>query len=198
MSKFSKTLNIFSIVFLTLFALFILIISWLNPDLSESGLVLFAVSYCCAVVPLGLASATWLAWTNRNHLAKVYIWLVFQALFVISIAAYSLPEFGLFFSSLLFILFPLMGFVDFLYSYQQGASLKFIAWGSVVFIWSILLAWKITSNLFEVWIENLSAGSNNLWWLYASMYGTAWMILAGIVAFLVETINALRKEYYGA
>jgi len=111
---------------------------------------------------------------------------------------YSLPSFGLFFSSLLFVLFPLIGFVNFLYAYQRGASLKFMAWGSIVFMWSILLAWKMTGNLLEKWIGNMSASSNDLWWLYAVMYGTAWIVAAGMIAFLAETMRVLHREFSSA
>lgn len=196
MSKFTKPFNIFSIAFLTLFALFALIVGWLNSDVGgETGLLLFAVSYCCALVPLGLLSAVWLAWTNRSHLSNIFVWMAFQALFVISIAMYSKPGVGLFFSSLLFILFQLMGFVNFWYAYKNGASLRFIGWGSVVFMWSILLAWKATGNLLEKWIDSMSSTSNDLWWLYALMYGSAWAVAAGLIAFLVETFRALQKEF---
>ena len=74
MSKLAKTFNIFSIAFLTLFALFALIVGWLNPDAGgETGLLFFAVSYCCALVPLGLLSAVRLAWVNRNHLSNIFV-----------------------------------------------------------------------------------------------------------------------------
>jgi hypothetical protein len=198
MSKLEKTLNIFSVVFLLIFAVFAIILGWLNPNLGESGILLFAISYCCAVIPLGLISSTWLVWTNRSRFFNGFIWLAFQLLFVISMGMYTLPGFSLFFSSLLFILFPLLGIVNFLYAYQKGASLKFIAWGSVAFIWSILLAWKVTGNLLEKWVGSISTSSNDLWWSYALMYGTAWMVAAGLIAFLVETIRALHKEFSGA
>lgn len=196
-NNFGKTLNVFSVVFLLTIAVFTLILGWLNPDLGESGFLLFALSYCCALVPLGLLSATRLVWTNRGQLSNFFIWITFQLLFVISMMMYSHPSFGLFFSILLFVLFPLMVIVNFLYAYQNGVSLKFIAWGSICFMWSILLAWKMTGNLLEVWIKNISASSNDLSWLYAFMYGTACMVVAGIVAFLVETIRAMRKEFSG-
>ena len=195
MSKFSKSLNLLSIVFLALFAVFALILGWLNPNLGESGLILFALSYCCIGVPLGLLSAAWLTWINRNYFSNIFIWLAFQALFIISTAMYSLPGVGLFFSSLLFVLFPLMGFINFWHAYQTGTSLQFMAWGSIVFMWSILLAWKATGNLLEKWIASMSISSNDLWWLYAAMYGTAWMVVAGLIAFLIETIRALQKEF---
>lgn len=197
MSKFGKPFNIFSIAFLTLFALFALIVGWLNPDVGgETGLLLFAVSYCCAFVPLGLLSAGWLTWTNRSHLSNIFVWLAFQALFVISIAMYSQPGVGLFFSSLLLVLFPLIGFVNFWYAYKNGASLKFVGWGSIVFMWSILLAWKATGNLLEKWIASMSSTSNDLWWLYALMYGSAWVVASGLVSFIIETIRALKKEFF--
>ncbi len=197
MSKLAKTLNIFSIAFLTLFALFALIVGWLNPDAGgEAGLLLFAVSYCCALVPLGLLSAAWLAWINRNYVSNIFIWMAFQLLFVISIAMYSQPGVGLFFSSLLFVLFPLMGLINFVYAYQRGASLMFMAWGSIVFMWSILLAWKATGNLLERWIASMSSTSNDLWWLYALMYGSAWVVVSGLVSFIIETIRALKKEFF--
>lgn len=195
MSKFAKPFNIFSIVFLALFAVFALIVGLINPDLGEAGLLLFALSYCCAVVPLGLLSAAWLAWTNRSYVSNIFVWMAFQALFLISIAMYSLPGIGLFFSSLLFVLFSLMGFVNFWYAYKNGASLRFMGWGSIVFIWSILLAWKATGNLLEKWIDSRSSPSNNLWWLYALMYGSTWIVVSGVIAFLVETIRVLQKEF---
>jgi hypothetical protein len=196
MSKFGKPFNIFSIAFLTLFALFALIVGWLNPDVGgETGLLLFAVSYCCALVPLGLLSAARLAWINRRHLSNIFVWMAFQALFVISIAMYSHPGVSLFFGSLLFVLFPLMGFVNFWYAYKNGASLRFMGWGSIVFMWSILLAWKATGNLLEKWISSMSSTSNDLWWLYALMYGSASIVAWGLIAFLVETICALKKEF---
>jgi hypothetical protein len=127
--------------------------------------------------------------------SKFLVWLAFQALFVISIAMYSQPGFGLLFGSLLFVLFPLMVFVNFWYAYKNGVSLRFMGWGSIVFMWSILLAWKATGNLLEKWIGSMSSTSNDLWWLYALMYGSAWIVAAGLIAFLVETIRALKKEF---
>jgi hypothetical protein len=195
MTKLAKSLNIFSIIFLALFSVFALLVGWLNPDLGESGLLLFALSYCCALVPLGLLSAAWLAWTSRSQLSRIYIWLAIQLLFVISISAYSLPFVGLLFSSILFVLFPLMGFINFWYAYENGVSLKFVGCGSIVFMWSILLAWRATGNLLEKWIASMSSTSNDLWWLYALMYGSTWVVVAGLLAFIVETIVVLRKEF---
>jgi hypothetical protein len=195
MTNLAKSLNIFSIIFLALFAVLVLLVGWITPDLGESGLILFALSYCCAGVPLGLLTAGWLTWTNRNHLSKILVWLAFQVLFVISIALYSLPGVGLFFGILLIVLFPLMGFVNFWYAYKNGASLRFMGRGSIVLMWSILLAWRVTGNLFEKWISSISSTSNDLWWLYALMYGSAWIVAAGLIAFLVETIFALQREF---
>ena len=196
MSKFARPFNIFSIAFLMLFAVFALLVGWFLPDLGESGLILFALSYCCVIVPLGLLSAVRLAWVNRNHLSNIFVWLTFQALFVVSTATYSFPVIGLFFSSLLLVLFPLMGFVNFWYAYKNDASLKFMGWGSIVFMWSILLAWEATGNLLEKWIASMSSTSNDLWWLYSLMYGSAWVVASGLVSFIIETIRALKKEFF--
>ena len=57
MSKLAKTLNIFSIAFLTLFALFARIVGWLNPDAGgEAGLWLFAFTFLL-LVPSRISSS---------------------------------------------------------------------------------------------------------------------------------------------
>lgn len=195
LNVFERTLKILFVAFLSIVAFGAIILGWNNPKLSETGAMLFVLSYCCAVLPLSLISAGWLILASRSYLANTFIWMAFQLLFGISMALYSMPGFGLFFSTLLFILFPLIGLVDFLYVYQKGAALRFMAWGSIVFIWSILAAWKIAGNFLGVWIENVSGSSNSLWWMYFSMYGTAWMVVAGIIAFFFETIFALKIEF---
>jgi hypothetical protein len=192
-----RTLNIFTGTYLLVFALSMLILGWLNPYLRETGLILFASLYCCGLVPLSFFCATWLIWMYRSQLANSVVLILINLAFAISMALYSSPIVGLLFASLLFLLIPLLGLVDFLYVYQKSAHLRFIGWGSVGFMWSVLFAWRVKGDLFEEWIYSMTTNSNNLWWLYALMYGFALLVLAGIFGFMVDAFRVLRKELTG-
>lgn len=194
MSKFGKTITIFSAICLFVFTIFVLLLNWFSPALDEEKLLLMVISYCCGMVPLALLSSIWLVWVNRVYVSNVFVWTLFQVLFVASIKLYTSPNSGFIFSSILLILFPLLGLVNFLYIYQRGYSLRFMGWSSVFFMWSILAAWRITGNLLEVWMKNMFAQSNDLWWLYSAMYGAAWAFVAGFISFIVETIVVIQKE----
>jgi hypothetical protein len=193
----SRNLSLLSVAYLAILFLFVFIMGWLDFSLGETGFLIFAVMYCCALVPLGLLTGSWLVWRNRDQFSKTFIWLAFQVVFIVSMAMYSTPLFGLFFSSLLFLLFPLLGFVNFLYASQEGASLRLMGWGSVGFIWSVLIAWRIKGDLIKEMISSFGTNANNLWWLYALMYVFACIVVIGVLTFIVETFQILRKEYLG-
>ena len=192
-----RNLSLLSVAYLAIFSLFVVILGWLNFSLGETGLLIFASMYCCALIPLGQLTGGWLIWRNRCQFSKTFIWLAFQVVFIASMAMYSSPLFGLFFSSLLFLLFPLLGFVNFLYASQKGASLGLMGWGSVGFIWSVLIAWRIKGDLIKEMISSFGTNANNLWWLYALMYVFACIVVIGALTFIVETFQILRKEYAG-
>jgi hypothetical protein len=196
-NSLSKTFSQFSAAYLSLFSLFALILGWFNPSLGETGVLIFAVMYCCGLIPLSLLTSTWLVWKNRTRFSNTFIWMAFQILFVVSMAMYPLHNVGLFFSSLLVLLFPLIGIVNFLYAFRKGASLGFMGWGSIGLIWSILIVWRIKGNLLEEMLSSFGGISNDLWYLYAIMYGFAWIVFAGVLAFILETFQILWKEYAG-
>lgn len=195
MNNFSKWLSPFSAAYLILFALFLIILGWANPSLGESGLVIFALFYCCGLIPVGFFSAAWLLWSGREKLSSILIWFSFQILFVLSIALYDSAFLGLLFSTLLIVIFPLIGIVNFIFAKKNGYSLRFIGWGSVSLIWSILLMWRFKGNLVDEYIDTLVTGSNSLWLLNALMYGFGWMVIAGVISFIFEVISVLSKEY---
>jgi len=195
MSKFSKILTVISSVSLTIFIIFILVLGRIDLPMSETGLIPMLALYFCGLLPLGTLASFWLVWINREYVANVFVWSLFQLLFAALMKFYAYPAVALLFSSLLFILFPLVGFVDFLFAYKKNLSLRFMAWGSIFFMWSILAAWKITGDLLEAWVQTMFAETSGLWWLQAAMYGSAWAVAAGLLAFVVETIVVLRKEF---
>jgi hypothetical protein len=196
MNNFSKRLTLFSATYLIVFALFLIILGWANPSLGESGLVIFALFYCCGLIPVGFFSAVWLLCSGREKLSNIMIWFSFQILFVLSMAMYDSAFLGLLFSTLLIVIFPLMGVVNFFFAKKNGYSLRFIGWGSVGIVWSILLIWRFKGNLVDEYINTLLTGSNSLWLLNALMYGFGWMVVAGIFSFIVELIGVLSREYY--
>lgn len=166
MSKLGKVLNVLSAVCLFIAFVVISIQGWLNPSLGdETGILLFILEYCCLLIPMALLSSAWLTWFHRKKLSNIFIWIVFQLIFGISFALYPL---GLFFSSILILSFILLGFIDFLYAYQNRASVKFIGWGSIGFMWSILIAWRIKGDLMAKFIESIVTDpqnfSNDIWW----------------------------------
>jgi hypothetical protein len=146
-------------------------------------------------MPLSLFSAGWLIHVKRKFFSKTLLWIVFQIVFAVAMLLYPSRFFGLFFASLLFVLIPLLSFVDFLYAYYNKCSLLFIGWGSVGFIWSILLVWRITGNLFDQWIASMVSASNNLWLLYSLMFETSMMVMTGILCFIIESVRAIALEY---
>ena len=196
MNNLVRYFTLFSVLFLSLFAVTTLFLGWTNPSFGEIGILVFAVLYCCALVPVSLLSAVWLIWTGRSLLSRTPIWLLVQIVFLISMAIYTSPFVGLFFSSLLLLMIPLLGFVDFLYADQKGYSLKFVGLGSVGIIWSILLIWRFKGDLLDVWISAITTGSNNLWLLNGLMCGFAWLVIAGMVSFLFELFRVFSKEYH--
>ncbi|HRJ55153.1 MAG TPA: hypothetical protein PLV64_02625 [Anaerolineales bacterium] len=196
-SKFSKGLTLFSAAYLILFALFLIILGWVNPLFDgEAEIVMFALFYCCGLIPVGFFSTSWLLWSGREKLSNILIWFSFQILFVLSMAMYDSAFLGLLFSTLLIVIFPLLGIVDFFFAKNNGYSLRFIGWGSVGIIWSILLMWRFKGNLIDEYIDTLVTGSNSLWLLNALMYGFGWMVIAGVISFVFELISVLSKEYH--
>lgn len=193
MNKLNKTITKTSTIFLIISAFIVLFLGWLNPG--ESGIIFFVIIYCCALIPLSLFSAGWLIHVKRKSFSKTLIWIVFQIVFAVAMFLYPSRFVGLFFASLLFVLIPLLSFVDFLYAYYNEYSLQFIGWGSVGFIWSILLVWRITGNLFDQWIASMASASNNLWLLYSLMFETSMMIMTGILCFIIESVRAIAREY---
>lgn len=193
-----KMITLISAVYLSAFSLFVLVLGWLNPFLEETSLLVFALVYCCGLIPLAFVASCWLVWRNRRGLANTLVWLAFQVAFTLAMALYSSPVVGLFFSTLLFLLTPLLGIVNFLYAVQREASLRFIGWGSFGWIWAVFIAWRIKGNLLDEIIASMVPNSpNNLWWFGAIMYGFGWIVIAGVFAFIVETFKILRREYVG-
>lgn len=191
-----RIFNIASVACLITGSLTVLIVGWLNPVLPEPGLLLFFLYYFCAFIPLSLLSSLWLVWTNRRYLSNPFIWMAFQLLFAISMALYFAPVVNLLIlACFLILLFPLLGLVNFLHASQTRTSLRFIGWGSAGLVWFILIAWKITGNIFIAWVKDVGTGTNNLWWFLALLIGFVWMILAGIAAFFVQAFQIIKKEF---
>jgi hypothetical protein len=194
MHNISRFFSRFSVVYLSLFAPFLFILGWIESSLGNVGILILAVAYCCALTPLSFLTGGWLIWMNREQFSKTFIWLAFQLIFLLSMALYSVPVVDLFFESLLFLLFPFLVFVNFWYAFRKGATLKLVGWGSFGLIWSLLVAWRIKGNLFEEMISSIGTNTNNLWWLYALMYGFVCMVVAGAFAFFIETVQILGRE----
>lgn len=194
MTNRTRTLSIFSIFVLSIYAFLSFSAGWFTSVMGQSGSIVFLGFYCCAIVPLAWLSAGWLAWAGREKISNTLVWSMFQVIFLVSIMLYTSPVVGSFFASMLLLLFPLLAVVDILYAYQNGISVRFIAIGSIGIMWSILLAWRITGNLINTWIETLASSSNNLWWLNALLYGFGCAVIAGIVAFAAESLSVLSKE----
>ena len=191
-----RIFNIVSVLCLVTGSLIALVVGWLNPMLEVPGLLLFVLYYFCAFIPLSLLTSLWLVWTNRRHISNPFVWMAFQLLFAISMALYFVPVVNLlFFASFLILLFPLLGLVNFLHASQTGRSLRFIGWGSAGLIWFILIAWKITGNIFIAWIKDAGTGTNSLWWFLALFVGFAWILIAGIAAFFVQAFQIVRNEF---
>ena len=194
-TKFQHGLTIFSQAFLSASLILLFLFGWINPALEEnSGWLL--ISLCCAWMPLSLFSSVWLAWINRHYFSNIFIWLGFQILFILALfgSQVSYAPVVVLSASILFILFMLLGIVDFFYSYIHHYSLRFIAFGSISYIWSILFAWRIHGNLFDVWIFTLFNNNHELLWLNGAMILTVWMFFAGLACFLVETFQVLLCE----
>lgn len=183
-----------SVIYLLFLSIFLLAIGWINPQLGESGAIIFLLSYCCGLIPLGFLASGWLLWQNRAKLSNIFVWLAFQLIFAIAMAMQLTTQPSIFFLSLLFLLFPSVGFANLLYALQNGASLKLMGWGSIGLMWTILFAWRIKGNLLEAWIASIGTSSNDLWWLHALMYGFGSIVIAGVFAFMIETVQILRSE----
>jgi hypothetical protein len=195
--NFRRWLSIISVAFLCLSLLLIFLLGWLNPPLDEIRLLMFAFLYCCTWIPLLFFSAVWLISENRDYLFNTFVWLGFQVIFVLTMfgSQVSIPSISVLSASAFFIFFPLLGIVNFIYAIKRSFSLRLIGIGSIGFVWSILLAWRIHGNLLEKWTISLISNSNDLLWLNVLMALTGWMVFSGIVCFFVETFQSLMHEY---
>ena len=197
-NKLGKILSLSSAVYLAVFSIFLVVLGWINPFLEENDLLIFSLVYCCGLIPFAFAASVWLLWRNRRQLSRTWVWLAFQLVFTVSMSMYSLPVVGLFFASLLFLLTPLLGLINFLYAIQKEVSLRLIGWGSFGWIWAMFIILRINENLFDELIASMAPNSpNNLWWFGVLMYGFGWIVIAGVLAFIVETFQILRREYVG-
>lgn len=195
MNDIKRKISWLSSISLFVYGALSLILGWIILPIGQSGQVLFLLLYCCALVPISWLSAGWLVWVYRANISNTWVWSMFQLLFFVSMMFYTSSVLGSLFSSLLLLLFPLLGLVNFLYAYKNGFSLRFIATGSIGCIWSILLAWRITGDLLDAWSNAVAVGPNSLWWLNALLYGFGCAVIAGIFAFSAESISTLSKEF---
>lgn len=195
--------NIFTIVaviYLSIYFLCELILGW-SYQPSETavdirmGDILFMLLYCCALTPLAALSSIWLVYVNQLWLSSIFFWATFQILFIVSMGMDSLPGLQLFFTSIQMLLSPLLLFVNFLYAHQKRNSLTLMGWGSIGIVWSFLLTWAVTGNLFEKSTALIGTASNELWWSQALVFGFTSMVVGGMVSFGIETFQILRKEY---
>jgi hypothetical protein len=159
---------------------------------------MFASLYCCAWIPLLFFSAVWLIFENRDCLFNTFVWLGFQVIVVLAMfgSQVSFSSISILSASVFFIFFPLLGIVNFIFAIKRSFSLRLVSLGSIAFVWSILLAWRIHGNLLDKWAISLNSNSNDLLWLNALMTLTGWMFFSGVVCFVVETIQSLVYEYF--
>lgn len=196
----SHTITKLSLAFLILFSISVILLGLANPVLDERGSILFLSAFFCTGMPLLFLSATWLAYINRIYFSNIFVWIIFQLFFIlIMIGNYYAPlSISLLFTTFLFVLFPLLIIVNFIYSYSNYASLKFIGFGSIGFIWVILIGWLFYGNLIEKMVLALTISNSNhndLWIMHALMTITACIVIGGIASFFTETIKIFLLEW---
>ena len=171
------------------------VLDWLGISFGTGGDLLLVLVYFCGLIPLSFFASLWLMWMYRRILSTTIVWGLFQLLYIALMASHLLPGFVIFSTSLVFLAFPLLIFVNFFYAYKRGIPLRFVGWGSVGYIWFILITWRIKGNLIDSFINEMVTGSNELWWFYPLFYGLALIVIGGTAAFIVETAQILKREF---
>ncbi len=185
--KLRQGMTIFAAAFhlLSLPGLFIL--GMFNPSVSKSVVEIILVLLCLGWMPVASLTLLWLGWQERKRLQNTMIWLGINLLFLLlllgggsHIAPIRLVS-GMYFLPFLSLLF----WSDILYAVQRHLGLRLAAVGSLVYVWSIVLAWRIWGNPLIMFLDTPEM-SGTLLWMNAVMYWTGAMVLAGLVAVAVD------------
>jgi hypothetical protein len=188
--------------FLTLFALGFQAFSfvgwwWMNElPMNETFILLFASLLLCVWTPLSILTLLWLLWVGRRILEHSLVWVCFQLLFFILLFGTQLPfPFLSSLAGVYFLVFaPILLVVNFVYARRHHLALHFLGVGSLVLVWSIVIAGRVQGDLLQIFLDSMEKMSNPLLWLNGIMFSMTILMLAGFAALFVDGLHLLLNE----
>ena len=169
---------------------------WLGSVRVSETVILLLFSLLCLWVPLAIFTLFWLLWKNRQALESPLVWIAFQVLFFILLFGGQLSNATLSsLSGIYSILFlPVLFVSDFLFACFRHSALHLLGFGSLTMIWSIVIGGRIQGDLLLIFIQSIGEMRHPLLWLIGVMTSMAILILAGLVALIVESLHVLLQE----
>lgn len=186
--------------------------------LSLNVLLLFAAQYYLAIdiwVTIGLLLCMFLVSAMIIALLAIAyrdlfrtghgwkIWATCIVLFVIMnlFMLDFLSAAGAIFGAGIILLFTLsvfaVAFATYLLAYYIDIGLTLAAWMSVLFIWSILIVWRLEGNVFELLTTSLSNPTYTPGYaILSNVFAlTFCLIPIGILTFLLNTVRLILREF---
>lgn len=191
--NFSRFLTFFSLGFHGLSVIGWL---WLSQLPVNETIILLLLLFLCIWTPLAIVTLLWLLWANQEILKYPLAWGGFQVLFFIFLFGNQLSNPTLSsLSGIYFIVFlPILLVYDFIYACRHHLALQFLAFGSLVMIWSIVIGGRFQGDLLLIFLDSIGKMKNPLLWLNGVMASTTILMLAGFAAFFVDGLHLLLEE----
>ncbi len=182
--------------------LFDLALIFLIPTEISSDSLLWPIAYLTWLVITLLMATTWLIIRHRRLFRSWLVWLMtiaisgFSSLVVQSILSVEQPNLSFFFSLLFIIGLWCSMVATAILVYYRDVGLSLIGWGSVVFIWALVVGWRFQGSLIELWVGTLNnpEAPSPLWWLNNLLCFVWWIVPLSIISFLGHTLKLIIHE----
>lgn len=164
--------------------------------------ILLALGYAGWLLLSSVLVFTWLPFYYRAFFRRWSGWII-SVVFVVIALFFTLnntlslpPQLSLFFSILVIPGLWLMLLATAILLWHRDAGLALLGWGSIIYIWSVFLAWRYQGNLLELWLQSLNHpdAPSPLWWLNTLFCLSSCIFPVAIVSLLGHTFRLVGRE----
>lgn len=137
---------------------------------------------------------TWLGWTAS------LLPVTLSSLVVQKVLPVRYPPASFFFTTLFIVSIWGVGLTTGILLWYRDVGLRLIAWGSVILVWMMAVAWRIQGNLIQLAFMYFNHPPDQpppLWWFNTLLLMMFWMVPLGVVSFIRHTRRLVRREWRG-
>jgi len=169
----------------------------LNLCLSESMPALFFVLIFMAIALTSIISSTYPLNVYRRCFQNWQSFFIFMVLFYLSCIGMDFMQHLPLNIDRLVVMLLISSFFGFVFVtgnflWHKDKSLQLFAWTSIVYLWGIVITWRIHGNMIHHWMTN----SDKLWWFNPLTIIVFWILFFCIISFIKHSYCMIRNELF--